>query len=106
MTIRRTRYHPSPRLKLLLTPEGKLRASYLGVPVRDGMTHLQCSGICGRLYNDRLLLPPGVRPLDWKNSSNVETQQNPARCRAGHAQRQMKHSILCLTKYFMQQMFG
>jgi hypothetical protein len=30
MTIRRLRYHPSPRLKLLLTPEGKLRASYLG----------------------------------------------------------------------------
>eukprot|EP01043_Picozoa_sp_COSAG02_P022336 COSAG02_NODE_1158_length_14185_cov_21.954778_14_plen_586_part_00 len=49
LTVRRLRFHPDIRISLLLTPEGKLRASYLGLGVKGRPTTLQCVGVCGRL---------------------------------------------------------
>ena len=49
LTVRRLRFHPESRISLLLTPEGKLRASYLGLGVKGRPTTLQCVGVCGRL---------------------------------------------------------
>jgi hypothetical protein len=49
LTVRRLRFHPDTRISLLLTPEGKLRASYLGLGVKGRPTTLQCVGVCGRL---------------------------------------------------------
>ena len=47
LTVRRLRYHPDPGISLLLTPEGKLRASYLGLGVKGRPTTLRCVGVCG-----------------------------------------------------------
>ena len=44
LTVRRLRFHPESRISLLLTPEGKLRASYLGLGVKGRPTTLQCVG--------------------------------------------------------------
>ena len=47
LTVRKLRYHPEPGLMLLLTPEGKLKASYLGLSVKGRPSELQCDGVCG-----------------------------------------------------------
>lgn len=49
LTVRRLRFHPDVRLSMLLTPEGKLRASYLGLGVKGRPATLQCVGVCGQL---------------------------------------------------------
>jgi len=92
LTVRRLRYHPEPRLSLLLTPEGKLRASYLGLGVKGRPTSLQCVGVCGLVrhsgdfsYNARraasqiqLVWAKDEKPADPLSTEGKTAAEGPA----------------------------